>query len=131
MSQKRRRIVITCIFVLLIIVTAYFCLFHLGKKERGAFDLLIENADLFSNPGSIRVISGDVYNEKDDMFAFLCVSNENLIGKTTVGYYLFDLDGVEDVSGEETYVRHCKSKSFNTVKVNLRYSLYYKLKHGL
>jgi len=123
--KNKKLIVLSCIIGILLIT--YFTFFHLGKDNKYAYDLVINNVYDFKNPKSVRVVSGsagfnDTYNEE---YAFLCVTATNSYGAETTGYYCFHPDEFSDVTDYAHMVNICKKDEINAFKINFRITLYW------
>ncbi len=123
--SRKKLIAILCTVAALLIV--YFGFFHLGTKDKYAYDLIIANAHDFKSPKAIHVISGTSGwdDDTEESYAFLCVTALNSYGAETVGYYCFHPDSVNDVTYSDSLVELCKWDKLNVGSINRRLFVYW------
>ena len=125
LTKKKKIIAISGLIIILLV--AYFALFHLGTEEKYAYNLIIENAGDFKSPKKIEVISGTAgwNNEDEEAYAFVCLVSQNGYGAETTGYYCLGVDYVHDCSYEDSLIKLCKKDKLNVGTINRRLAMYW------
>lgn len=114
-SHKTKKICICAVAVIALII-GFFVIKNnvLIGNNRIAYELLVDAADNFKNPASVRLVSGTVSNDKDCLYC--CISATNGFGARTTAYYY-----VEDGWADETETPlsfHKKTDELNIELIN-------------
>ena len=125
LTKKQKFVVVTCIIMVLLV--AYFGLFHLGTEEQYTYDLVVANISSFKNPKRVDVLSGTAgwMEEDHEPYAFVCISATNSYGAEVTGYYCLHPDGISDVSDDSYMVKLCKEDDLNVGNINRRLAIYW------
>lgn len=91
-AETKKTIVIALAAILLIVGGVVISQNTLFGDDKVAYEMVLDAADYFKNPSSVRLVSGSVGVDKDCLFAGISATNG--LGARSTSYYYIDGEGL-------------------------------------